>query len=271
MPHKANLPYLRIVLTDPDLIQCQLAVPVKLSGGGQPLTGLVIVNLEHPVTDLGEAVDVAHERVLPVPPDLEVDAMLQPDGSSAIERAVMTVIGTQPGLRPPQVSRPRHVFLHDDDVITYVLLPSLSEEGDELILIQHPAFVRMLMEVLQGQMHHGAGEGLDTPALRFQALNVSILILARALLEAAQRGVGMDPGRRKAFTVHEDQLKQSSRPSSPLDLVSTDSVAEEIITVEPLVHQDLTCLDDVHELPVLGIADGSGQASAHEHGQEGAV
>lgn len=76
MPHEAHLLYLRIVLTDPDLVQCQLAVLTKLSGGGQSLSGLVIMYLEHTVTDLGEAVYEAHERVLLVPPDLEVDTML---------------------------------------------------------------------------------------------------------------------------------------------------------------------------------------------------
>jgi hypothetical protein len=63
---------------------------------------------------------------------------------------------------------------------------------DQLLRPQDPPFVRFLVQVLERKVDQGAGEGLDTYLLfDLDLIDVSESIPARALLEAAQAGVGV--------------------------------------------------------------------------------
>ena len=215
MPDQSVLGVGAVGAREADLVQGKLSVLVEDALGGDPCTGLVVVDLDRAVPGPGDAVDDPLHAVLAGVIEGEDDALLEAENLALVEGVVAEVVPAEAVLAELSVVRERCVLADDSHPRRVVgLLPELVVAIDDLFHARDLVAADEDVEPLEHLVHALADERLDPFGLARDLQDVSELELLRAVLEARQARVAVDGGqadpRAAKIGAHPDGCRRSA-------------------------------------------------------------
>jgi len=193
VPDEADLLRVRIAIAHRHLIEGELAVAEQLFVAGQPRRGLVVVDRVHAVGHARQPIDEAPDLIATGRIERQLELVLEAQGLPVLLRAAPVAITPDvllPGLPVVGGAEPA---AHDRDlVLIVVLLPLPMVDTDDLGRPRPPALFQDVVQVLDRLVDPVPQERLDPLRVAPDAIDVAVAVLQRALLEAAEAGVGVD-------------------------------------------------------------------------------
>ena len=193
MPHQSHRRGAFVASLDADLVQRELAVLVEFLLRRHPAAGLVVVDLDGAVGRAHDAVDDAPHAVATVAVEREADVLLDAEALVAVEGIVAAIVVAEAALAVLAVDLGRVLGAHDAHALGLeLLLPVGAEALEHLRQRRHDATLDETVQLLDHFVDALADEGLDRLGVDRSLLDVAVVELLLALLEAGQPRVAVD-------------------------------------------------------------------------------
>ena len=188
VPDQLDLAHVGPRVAHADLVERELAIRVDLLLREKILARLVVVNPPHAVGAHRESVHVSLDLNLAFRIERKDQESLDGDGVIAIERLVSCVVVGEAPLAEGSVRRRLVVRTWEPHGLRPLLLPVVTEGGDQLLERQPAAPHELPVQRLQGLMDTAAHEELDRLSLvrGLDAIQIVVAVLARARLVERQ-------------------------------------------------------------------------------------